>query len=584
MKRILSVFAVLIVTSGCTYPEQDLHQLFKDHYEYSLTVNPLFATNQGIERFNDRLPDTSPAAAELQTSKAREFLERLEKIPYQRLSRDDQINYDIFQIQLENEIRNFELNGHLLPLNGWWDYHSTFADLPNRVPLSDKTDYENYLKRLRAFREYNNGYISRLRRGIEQEWVRPKVVFDNYLESVSAHIVESPEESVLFEPFKNFPVAIGQEDRELLISQAEEVIREAVIPEYRRILEFLENEYIPAAAETPGISELEGGAEYYDFLIRRHTTLDMTAEEIHETGRKEVERIREEMMKIVEQDGFGDDMDTFLEFLRSNPRFYANSAGELLKETALVLKTMDGKLPELFKTLPRLPYGIRPVPDYLAPRTATAYYSRGSADGTRAGYYAVNTYDLNSRPLYEVEALSFHEAVPGHHLQIALQMEIENLPEFRKTAGFTAFTEGWALYSERLGLETGFYTDIYSNFGRLSYEMWRALRLVVDTGIHAMGWSRQEAIDFMVQNSALSLHNIRSEVDRYIFWPGQALAYKMGEIKIRELREFAELELGDNFNIREFHDAVLLNGSVPLSVLDENIRLFVSNSKLQNSN
>jgi len=584
MKRILSVFAVLIVTSGCTYPEQDLHQLFKDHYEYSLTVNPLFATNQGIERFNDRLPDTSPAAAELQTSKAREFLERLEKIPYQRLSRDDQINYDIFQIQLENEIRNFELNGHLLPLNGWWDYHSTFADLPNRVPLSDKTDYENYLKRLRAFREYNNGYISRLRRGIEQEWVRPKVVFDNYLESVSAHIVESPEESVLFEPFKNFPVAIGQEDRELLISQAEEVIREAVIPEYRRILEFLENEYIPAAAETPGISELEGGAEYYDFLIRRHTTLDMTAEEIHETGRKEVERIREEMMKIVEQDGFGDDMDTFLEFLRSNPRFYANSAGELLKETALVLKTMDGKLPELFKTLPRLPYGIRPVPDYLAPRTATAYYSRGSADGTRAGYYAVNTYDLNSRPLYEVEALSFHEAVPGHHLQIALQMELENLPEFRKTAGFTAFTEGWALYSERLGLETGFYTDIYSNFGRLSYEMWRALRLVVDTGIHAMGWSRQEAIDFMVQNSALSLHNIRSEVDRYIFWPGQALAYKMGEIKIRELREFAELELGDNFNIREFHDAVLLNGSVPLSVLDENIRLFVSNSKLQNSN
>jgi len=584
MKRILSVFAVLIVTSGCTYPEQDLHQLFKDHYEYSLTVNPLFATNQGIERFNDRLPDTSPAAAELQTSKAREFLERLEKIPYQRLSRDDQINYDIFQIQLENEIRNFELNGHLLPLNGWWDYHSTFADLPNRVPLSDKTDYENYLKRLRAFREYNNGYISRLRRGIEQEWVRPKVVFDNYLESVSAHIVESPEESVLFEPFKNFPVAIGQEDRELLISQAEEVIREAVIPEYRRILEFLENEYIPAAAETPGISELESGAEYYDFLIRRHTTLDMTAEEIHETGRKEVERIREEMMKIVEQDGFGDDMDTFLEFLRSNPRFYANSAGELLKETALVLKTMDGKLPELFKTLPRLPYGIRPVPDYLAPRTATAYYSRGSADGTRAGYYAVNTYDLNSRPLYEVEALSFHEAVPGHHLQIALQMELENLPEFRKTAGFTAFTEGWALYSERLGLETGFYTDIYSNFGRLSYEMWRALRLVVDTGIHAMGWSRQEAIDFMVQNSALSLHNIRSEVDRYIFWPGQALAYKMGEIKIRELREFAEHELGDNFNIREFHDAVLLNGSVPLSVLDENIRLFVSNSKLQNSN
>ncbi len=582
MKRILHVITILIVFSGCTYPDQDLHQLFEDHYEYSLQANPLFATNQGVHKFNDRLPDSSPAAAELRYSKDREFLERLEKIPYRRLSRDDQINYDIFQIQLQDEIRNFELDGHLLPLNGWWDYHSTFADLPNRVPLADKTDYENYLERLGAFREYNSGYISRMRRGIQQNWVRPELVFDNYLESVNAHIVEAPDESVLFEPFKNFPVSIEQEDRELLISQAEKAIRDVVVPEYRRLHDFLESEYIPAAVESPGISELEGGREYYDFLIRQHTTLDLSAEEIHETGRDEVERIRAEMMEIVEDDGFGNDMDTFLEFLRSNPRFYADSAEELLKETALVLKTMDGKLPELFKTLPRLPYGIRPVPDYLAPRTATAYYSRGAADGTRAGYYAVNTYDLNSRPLYEIEALSFHEAVPGHHLQIALQMELEGLPEFRKTAGFTAFTEGWALYSERLGLETGFYSDIYSNFGRLSYEMWRALRLVVDTGIHAMGWTRQEAIDFMAQNSALSLHNIRSEVDRYIFWPGQALAYKMGEIKIRELREFAENELGDNFDIREFHDAVLLNGSVPLSVLDENIRLYASNKKLGN--
>lgn len=569
------LFPIIILFASCSYPEEDLYELFEDHYEYRLQTDPLFATDQGVNRLNDKLPDSSLEALEDQYMQNQQYFDRLESISYQRLSREDQINYDIFKLQLENEIRNYELNGHLLPLNGWWDYHATFADLPNRVPLNNRNDYENYLKRLEAFSTFNEGFIERMEKGIEENWVRPKVVFDNYVESVESHITDDPSESVLFEPFKNFPVSIEPEDRELLISQAEEVIRNDVVPEYEKLRDFLTDIYIPNSAESIGITDLEGGTEYYRFLIRRYTTLDLTPQEIHQEGLREVERIRGEMMTIVEEEDFEDDFDTFVEFLRSNPRFYANSPEELLKETALVLKKMDGKLPELFKTLPRLPYGIREVPSYLAPRTATAYYSRGAADGTRAGYYAVNTHNLNSRPLYEIEALSFHEAVPGHHLQIALQQELENLPVFRTSSGFTAFTEGWALYSEKLGLEVGFYEDPYSNFGRLSYEMWRALRLVVDTGIHSMGWDRQQSIDYMAQNSALSLHNIQSEVDRYIFWPGQALAYKMGEIKIRELRDLAESEFKEEFDIREFHDVVLLNGSVPLDLLEENVQLYI---------
>ncbi len=577
MKPVYLLLAGVILFAGCQYPEEDLHQLFAEHYEYSLQTDPLFATNQGVHLYNDRLPDPSLDALDRRNQQLLFFLDQLENIPRNRLSTDDQINYDIFRILLENDIRNYELNGHLLPLNGWWDYHAVFADLPNRVPLVNKEDYENYLSRLSAFRNYNRAYIERMREGVRRGLVRPKMVFENYVESVEAHITDDPAESLLFEPFKRLPVTIEEEERDPLISRAEQIIRDVVVPEFRFLRDYLVNEYIPAGSESIGISELEGGSDYYRFLIRQHTTLDFTPDEIHQTGLQEVGRIRQEMMKIVESEGFEDDFDIFVEFLRSNPRFYANSPEELLKETAWVLKQMDGKLPELFKTLPRLPYGIRPVPSYLAPRTATAYYSRGAADGTRAGYYAVNTYDLNSRPLYEVEALSFHEAVPGHHLQIALQQELEDLPVFRTTAGFTAFTEGWALYAERLGLEAGFYEDPYSNFGRLSYEMWRALRLVVDTGIHAKGWTRQQAIDYMAENSALSLHNIRSEVDRYIFWPGQALAYKIGEIKIRELRELAENELGKHFDLREFHDVVLLNGSVPLNVLEENVSVWIEN-------
>lgn len=574
MNRLFTI-GLLFLLSSCITADDQLQNLFDDHWEYTLESSPLFATNQGDERFNDRLPDSSPEAVEAGTEQNREFLERLDRIDRSALSEEAQINYDIFRIQLENSIRAYEVNDHLLPLNGWWDYHAVIADLAGRVPLNNTDDYDNYLNRLKAFPEYNEGYIERMRIGIDKGFVRPAAVFDDYIESVEAHIVDSPEESNLFEPFVDFPSRIGEEDRERLKAEAGEVLSEVVIPEFERLRNFLRDEYLPATADEIGVTGLPGGAEYYQYLVEMYTTMEITPEEIHNIGLEEVERIREEMMEIVEESGFGDDFDGFVDYLRTDPKFYAETPEELMKETAWVLKQMDGKLPELFNTLPRLPYGIMEVPDYLAPRTATAYYSRGAADGTRAGFYAVNTYDLPSRPLYEVTALSLHEAVPGHHLQIALQQELDDLPRFRSVAGFTAYVEGWALYSERLGLEVGMYDDPYQNFGRLSYEMWRALRLVVDTGMHSMGWSRDEAIDFMAENSALSMHNIRSEVNRYIFWPGQALAYKMGEIKIRELREMAEAELGDDFDLRAFHDVVLLSGSVPLQVLESNVRRWV---------
>ncbi len=581
---LLPLLLPLIVTSCQPDPATELHELFDEHWAYTLQSNPLFATNQGDHRFNDRLPDSGLEALEKQHLQTKQFLEQLTEIPRERLSRDDQISYDIFELQLTNAIEAYRHNDHLLPLNGWWDYHATFADLANRVPLDHVEDYENYLQRLAGFPDYNEGYLERLEQGLEMRWVRPQAVFDNYTASIEAHIVDDVTESLLFEPFKEFPSGIDEQDRQRLKDQAIGILETDVIPEFRRLSTFLTEVYIPGASETIGITELAGGEEYYEYLVRLHTTLDISPEEVHQIGLGEVERIREEMMEIVEETGFGDDFDAFVDFLRTDPQFYAETPEELMHYTAYVLKKMDGQLPKLFKTLPRLPYGIRKIPDYLAPRTATAYYSRGAADGTRAGFYAVNTYDLASRPLYEVEALSLHEAVPGHHLQIALQQELDDLPEFRQTASFTAFGEGWALYAERLGLKAGFYEDPYSNFGRLSYEMWRALRLVVDTGMHAFGWTREEAIDYMSENSSLSLHNIRTEVDRYIFWPGQALGYKMGEIKIMQLRERAEDELGDAFDLRKFHDIVLLNGGVPLNVLEDNIELKIGQRNIEQSN
>jgi uncharacterized protein (DUF885 family) len=371
---------------------------------------------------------------------------------------------------------------------------------------------------------------------------------------------------------------VPEAERARLAAAGRAAILSSVAAGYRDFQDFLRNEYVPAGRPSIAASELPDGRRIYAQRVRAFTTLELTPDQVHETGLAEVAAIRARMDSLIASTGFTGTFPEFLEFLRTDPRFYVGTPEALLERTALVLKRMDGELPRLFGRLPRMSYGIKPIPDFIAPRTTTAYYSRPAGDGTRSGTYWVNTYDLPSRPTYEIEALSFHEAVPGHHLQIALQQELE-MPEFRRFGGFTAFTEGWALYSERLGYEVGFYADPYSAFGQLTYDMWRALRLVVDTGMHWKGWTRQQAIDYMAANSGLSLLNITNEVDRYIAWPGQALAYKTGQMKISELRAEAEQALGERFDVRAFHDVVLGSGAVPLTVLEENVRAWIAEGR-----
>jgi uncharacterized protein (DUF885 family) len=351
------------------------------------------------------------------------------------------------------------------------------------------------------------------------------------------------------------------------------------VPAYQRFRKFMAEEYVPRARDTISASALPDGREYYRHRVKSFTTTDMTPEEVHQLGLAEVKRIRAEMEHVIADLKFDGDFAEFVEHLRTDPKFYAKTSGELMKEVAIILKKMDGQLPLLFGKLPRIPYGIREVPAYVAPRTTAAYYQPPIGGGTKAGFFYVNTYNLKSRPFYNLEALSFHEAVPGHHLQLALQQELTDMPPFRRYSDFTVFVEGWALYSERLGLEAGFYEDPYSNFGRLTLEMWRACRLVVDTGMHYFGWSREQAIKYLYENSALAMHDIQAEVDRYISWPGQALAYKVGELKIRELRSLAEKQLQDRFDVREFHDEVLSSGAVPLDVLEAKIKVWLKEKK-----
>jgi uncharacterized protein (DUF885 family) len=398
---------------------------------------------------------------------------------------------------------------------------------------------------------------------------------EGYSDTIEPHIVQNPEDSLLFKPFKDFPDRFTEEQKEHLRRAARQAIATDVVPSYQKFLDFMKTEYLPACRSTIGASAAPGGRAFYRHRVRMFTTLDLTPEEVHQTGLSEVRRIRREMEEVIRKTRFEGTFAEFVQHLRTEPRFYAGTPEQLMKEVSYVLKKMDGELPRLFKTLPRTPYGIREIPSYLAPKTTTAYYQPPAGDGTQAGYYYLNTYNLKARPLYEIEALSFHEAVPGHHLQIALQQEMTGLPHFRRFANFTVFIEGWALYAERLGAEVGFYQDPYREFGRLTYEMWRACRLVVDTGMHYLGWTREQAIAFMAENTALSHHNIQAEVDRYIAWPGQALAYKIGELKIRELRERAELKLGDRFDLREFHDVILGSGAVSLRILQENVENYV---------
>ena len=578
-RSLTAVVICLVFLSDWAYaidePDKQLSQLLEDAWQFELKEDPLLATSVGDSRFNDQLPEVSLSAVERRAEAHRGFLDRLEAIDASELSPANQINYQIFRRSTRDRLSETRFEAHLMPITNRSGFHITFPELARNVPLRTTTDYKNYIARLAAFERYVDGHIELMREGIWRERTLPSIVLEGYRPVIESHIVSDPAQSLLFKPLREFPSSVPAADRQRLVESARQAIAESVVPGYRKFLKFMKDDYVPAGRTSIGASALPDGRDFYRYRVHRFTTLDVTPDEVHQKGLSEVRRIRDEMLQIIRSVKFDGDFAEFVEFLRTDSQFYATSPEALMKEVSLVLKKMDGRLPSLFKTLPRMPYGIRPVPDYIAPRTTTAYYQSPAGDGTRAGFYYVNTFDLKSRPLYEVEALSLHEAVPGHHLQIALQQELTDLPAFRRYTGFTAFIEGWALYAERLGLEAGFYEDPYRDFGRLTYEMWRACRLVVDTGIHYFGWTREQAIDFMAQNTALSMHNIRSEVDRYIAWPGQALAYKMGELKIRELRDRAEKRLGDRFDVREFHEGVLGSGGVPLDVLEANVDAYI---------
>ena len=556
-----------------------LHKLFDREWELRLQENPLRATAVGRHEWNDRLPSVAPVDQERRADRLRGFLKELERIDRSQLDATDQVNYEMFALQLRERIEDVEFRDYEMPINADSGFHIAFARLPAQVPLATVRDYENYLARLRAWPAHVEQQIVNMRAGLERGFSVPRVVLEGYEVTIASHVVEDVEKGLFFKPFQRFPSTVPRSEHERLTEAGRKAVLEGAVAGYRKFLDFMVGEYIPGARTSLGASEFPDGRAYYAQRIRHFTTLELTAEEIHEIGLAEVARIRGEMEKIIAAVEFEGDFAAFLDFLRTDPRFYAKTPEELLMRASYLAKKMDAQLPALFKTLPRMPYGVAPVPDHLAPKYTGGRYVPPPRGGMRPGYYWVNTYALESRPFYTLPALTLHEAVPGHHLQGALSSELEGLPNFRRYNYISAFGEGWGLYSEWLGLEAGFYTDPYDNFGRLTYEMWRACRLVVDTGLHAMGWTREQAMEYMASNTALSLHEVRTETDRYISWPAQALAYKLGELKIKELRKMAEEALGEGFDVREFHNVVLGNGSVPLPVLERVVRRWVEESK-----
>jgi uncharacterized protein (DUF885 family) len=473
--------------------------------------------------------------------------------------------------RLENWLAGLTAEEDRIPILADDGFHIDLAQLPTYAPRETVTDVENYLARLRQVPRYFREYMELMRRGMRSSYTMPRVVLEGYDVTIATHIVNDPEESVFYRPLTLLPAAMPDSAKERLRNAAREVIRDSVVSAYKSFLTFMDDEYRPAARVTTAARDLPGGDSLYRRKVRFFTTLDITPDSVHALGLTEVARIEGEMQQVMQKVGFRGNLQAFITMLRTNPRFYAKTPDELLQYASWIAKRMDGKLPSLFGRLPRQPYTVEKVPDHLAPKYTGGRYVGAPIESPEPGRYWVNTYNLPSRPLYVLPSLTLHEAVPGHHLQGALTQELQGLPDFRRYTYVNAFGEGWGLYSERLGIEAGMYSDPYADFGRLTYEMWRACRLVVDTGIHWQRWSREQAMKYLADRTALSLHEVRTETDRYISWPGQALAYKMGELTIRRLRGEAEQALGARFDVRSFHDAVLANGPVPLGVLQQQI-------------
>jgi len=556
-----------------------LHELFASEWDYQMEQSPTWASRLGDRRWNDRWEDLSIDAINKRHQHDIEVIARLKAIDRSALSAKDQLNYDLFLKRYETRIEGHQYRWFLIPLNQRGGIQ-TADELADALRFESVKDYEDWLARLRRFSLYMEQTMVLMREGIKERMVLPRIIMQRIPPQIGHQIVRDPEASPLYKPFLRFPSAISETDRLGLTRAAKDVVVSAVVPAFARFKQFFVEEYLPASLDRVGAWQLPNGEAMYRFITRLHTDTHLSPEEIHEIGLSEVKRIRSEMHAIINKLGFQGSFSEFLLYLRTDPRFYYKSPGELLEAYRALTRRIDPKLVALFKTLPRTPYGVEPIPENIAPDTTTAYYRSPAADGSRAGSYFVNLYKPETRPGYEMMALSLHEAVPGHHLQIALAMEGGEMPKFRRYGlGHTAFVEGWALYAESLGDEMGLYDDPYSKFGQLTYEMWRAARLVVDTGIHHLRWDRQKAIQFLVENTAKQELDVVNEVDRYIVLPGQALAYKIGELKIRELRSRASQTLGDRFDLRQFHDELLKDGALPLDLLEAKMDAWISSQQ-----
>lgn len=552
-----------------------LHDLFAAEWDYLMEQNPTWASMLGDRRWNDRWPDVSLDAIGKRHQHARDTLARLQTIDRNQLSPADGLNYDLFKREYDTEVEEYKYRWYLVPLNQMEGIQTT-DQLTDLLRFETVKDYEDWIARLRSFPTYIDQTTRLMREGVRASVVLPKVVMGRVPAQLDKQIVERPEASPFYKPLTQFPAAISSTEQQRLAQNAKEAISANVIPAFKGFKQFFVSEYLPACYDQVGAWQMPQGPEMYAFFARKYTTTKRTPQEIHETGLAEVKRIRDEMQKVINQVGFKGTFQDFFKYLRTDPRFYYRTGAELFAAYQAMAKRIDPQLVKVFKTLPRTPYGVVPIPEKIAPDTTTAYYNQPAADGSRAGLYYVNLFKPETRPKYEMMALSLHEAVPGHHLQIALAQEQGDIPNFRRYGGYTAFVEGWGLYAESLGDEMGLYDDPYAKFGQLTYEMWRAVRLVVDTGMHHMKWDRGRAINFFLENAAKSELDVTNEIDRYISWPGQALAYKTGELKIKELRARSQQSRGPDFDLKEFHDVVLGSGAVPLDVLERNVEAWLA--------
>ncbi len=549
-------------------PSEDFEALLDEAWEWQLKENPMMASGLGDRRYNDQWTDNSIQAIKRRQDETREFLRRAYAIDRAALSEDDQLNYELFRRSLQDRVDLFKFDSHLIPFYQRGGVQNLDSNT-SRLRFVTVKDYEDWIARLGQIDVVIDQNIDLAEAGRKAGMMSPKILMGRIPNQIAAQLVDEPEESPFFKVFAEMPDTISDDDQARLRAQARSVIDETVLPAYRELNEYFVDTYLPNSRDTIGLSELPNGKEWYELRARQFTTTQMTPDDIHRIGLNEVARIRGEMQKIIDSLDFGGDFNDFLIYLRTDPQFYFDNPEDLYQAYLATSKRIDPELVNLFGILPRMPYGVKPIPDSIAPDTTTAYYSRPAADGSRAGTYWVNLYKPEVRPKYEIEVLSVHEAMPGHHLQLALQQELGDMPNFRRFMGFTAFVEGWGLYSESLGPDLGLYKDPYSQFGALTYEMWRAVRLVVDTGMHHRGWTRQQAIDFFKDNAAKTELDIVNEIDRYIGWPGQALAYKIGQLKIKQIRQRAETALGDDFDVRAFHDELLGAGALPLDLLEQ---------------